>query len=110
MKQNSFLFSFRGETTTMKYYTVTWNRPKIYSEEPQKQESEGGFTTLQEAEKFARDIEREYSDVPSYAFQVFQSIKITESEDYEENRCGKPHNNGEGEESCGECTALRLGI
>jgi len=28
----------------------------------------------------------------------------------EENRCGKPHNNGEGEGSCLECQIIKLNI
>jgi len=31
-------------------------------------------------------------------------------EDYEENLCRKPHNNGEGIESCLECQIIKLGI
>ena len=28
----------------------------------------------------------------------------------DENLCGKPHNNGEGEESCSECLTIKMGI
>ena len=45
-----------------------------------------------------------------YINAKYAMLRFFELANEEDNRCGKPHNNGAGEESCGECIAIKLGI
>jgi hypothetical protein len=63
-----------------KYYIVTWNLPIINEHQPIRSKCSPALATLDEAEKFADEVCREYSDFGDpYHFQVHNSIKIQPS-------------------------------
>jgi hypothetical protein len=52
-------------------------------------------------------------DIPMYCSEECANDRggsIDQVCTHEGNRCGKPHNNAEGEESCAECQAIKLNL